>query len=237
MKNKLVDVYIASLPRQLHVIKTAKSILTNPECGSLTISLSKKFTDDEVLKVKSELNDDRVKIYITDDLKGSNEKLKYIGDGTNPYIALIDDDCIYPIDYLNTLIKGCNKYNGHVSLHGVILNPRPIKSYYRDRQVFRGLGTVLSDKEVDISASCMTLFKRHWYQNLNEWYDLVGDTSMDDIYVCYFAMKKGIRRWVLAHKEGYVVHKTQYPEDEYVFDKHRYNDKIQTDFINEYFNV
>ena len=62
---------------------------------------------------------------------------------------------------------------------------------------------------------------------------------MDDIYVNYFAKKRGIRRVVLAHNEGYLKHKEQLPEDDYVFNKYALtgNDKMQTDFINKYFNA
>ena len=93
------------------------------------------------------------------------------------------------------------------------------------------------DVEVDIASNCGSLFKREFYDNLDKWYDFCGTISMDDIYVNYFAKKKGVRRIVLAHQEGYLKHKQQFPEDNYVFDKHRYSDSVQTEFINKYFNV
>lgn len=234
---KLVDIYMASLWRQGHVVKTVKSLLQNPEVGTITISCSKKYTEEQLNYVKSELNLPNIFIYVTDDKKGSNEKLKYIHQGTNKYIALCDDDLIYPSDYLNKLILGCEKYDAHVTLHGVILNKGIINSYYRNRFVFRRLGTVDNDYEVDIAASCMCLFKRESYNDLDKLYDFCSTTSMDDIYVSYFSKKNNIRRIVLAHDEGYVKHKEQLPEDDYVFDKYRFDDKEQTDFINKFFNT
>ena len=234
---KLVDIYIASLWRQGHVVKTVKSLLLNPEVGSVTISCSKKYTEEQWKFVNDALKDSRITILRTDDAKGSNEKLKQISNGSNYYVALCDDDLIYPPDYFNKLIQGCEKYNAHVSLHGVILFKGNIMSYYHNRQVFKCLGTVDIDYVVDITASCATLFKRDFHDNLNKWYDFCSTTSMDDIYVSYFAKKKGLQRIVLAHNEGYVKHKEQFLEDEYVFDKNVNNDRVQTEFINKYFNV
>lgn len=243
MENRVVDVYIATLPRQMHILKTVASILKNPETLTITIIASERYSDTEREELKNGIIALNHGLYVpitiaySDDKKGSNEKLKYLGEGYGKYIALCDDDCIYPPDYFNTLIKGIERYNGHVSLHGVVLHPRPIRSYYRDRNVYRGLGHVMFDMEVDITASCMTMFKREWYDDLDRWYDRCSTTSMDDIYVCHFAKQKGIKRYVLAHKQGYVIHKEIRKEDNYVFDKYALtgNDKVQTDYINKYF--
>lgn len=232
--NSKVDIYIASLWRQGHVVNTVNSILLNPEAEKITISCN-LYTDEQWGYVNNELRNSKIKLHRTNNEKCSNEKLKYINNGNSPYIALIDDDLIYPSDYLKKLIDGCEKYQGHVSLHGVILNPRPIRSYYHNRIVYRGLGNVNEDVKVDIIGSGTLLFKREWYDDLDEWYDRCSNVSMDDIYVSFFARSKNIPRYVLAHKEGYLKHKEIKKEENYVFDKYVNNDKVQTDFINIYF--
>ena len=45
MKN-LVDVYMASLWRQGHIVKTVNSLLLNPELGSVTIACN-NYTDEQ----------------------------------------------------------------------------------------------------------------------------------------------------------------------------------------------
>lgn len=233
---KLVDIYMASLWRQGHVVKTVKSLLENPEVGTITIACN-NYSEEQWSFVNLELNDLKVTLHRTNNEKGSNEKLRFIGTGNNYYICLADDDLIYPSDYLDKLIQGCEKYDAMVSLHGRIIPKGIINSYYgQPITVYRSLGIVYQDVEVDIASNCGSLFKRSFYDDLNSWYDFCGTTSMDDIYVNYFAKKKGIRRIVLAHQEGYLKHKKQLPEDNYVFDKHRFDDAIQTEFINKYFN-
>ena len=236
---KLVDVYMASLWRQGHVVKTVKSLLLNPELGTITISCN-NYADEQWEFVTTELNDFRITFHRTNNEKGSNEKLRFIATGVNFYVCFADDDLIYPPDYLNKLIDGCEKYNAFVSLHGRILRRGIICSYYSDYiSSFRCLGNVANDIEVDIIGTGVSLFKRDFYDDLDKWYDFCGSTSMDDIYVNYFAKKRGIRRIVLAHNEGYLQHKQQFAEDNYVFNQYALtgNDKVQTDFINNYFNT
>ena len=88
--NKLVDIYMASLWRQGHVIKTIKSLLLNPEFGTATISCN-NYTDEQWGIVNKELNDSRIILHRTNNEKGSNEKLKFIAVGDNYYICLADD--------------------------------------------------------------------------------------------------------------------------------------------------
>jgi hypothetical protein len=233
---KLVDIYIASLWRQGHVVKTVESLLLSPEVGTITVSCN-NYTDEQWDFVSKELNDTKITLHRTNNEKGSNEKLRFIGIGSNYYICFADDDLIYPSDYLNNLIQGCEKYNAMVSLHGRLVPKGIIGSYYgQPLAMYRSLGTVEHDVEVDIAGVGASMFKREFYDDLDKWYDFCGTTSMDDIYVNYFAKKRGVRRIVLAHQEGYLKHKQQFPEDNYVFDKHRYNDRVQTEFINNYFN-
>jgi hypothetical protein len=234
-----IDIFMASLPRQLHVVETVKSLLLNPEVLTITITAN-KYSDIEFRELGLRLNaantETQIPIYLHrgDNKKESNEKLKYVGKGQGKYIGLMDDDLIVPSDYYQKMISACEQYNAMVSLHGVKLAPLPIRSYYADRQVYRGLGTVLNDMEVDIASNCGSVFKRLWYQY--NWYDCCNNISMDDIYVAYFMKIQDIKRYVIAHQEGYLKHKVQYAEDEYCFTKYTkqlgVSDKVQTNYIN-----
>lgn len=232
---KLVDIYMASLWRQGHIIKTVNSLLKNEEVATITISCN-NYTQDQWEYVTTELKNPKIIFHRTNNEKKSNEKLKYIGEGKNYYVCLADDDLIYPSDYLDTLIKGCEKYNAMVSMHGRILLKGIVDSYYKQvKNVFSHSGQVEKDVEVDIASNCGSLFKRDFYDDLNTWYDLCGNIPMDDLYVNYFAKKKGIKRVVLAHSIGYLKHKKKHPDDRYVFTEYRDNDKIQTEFYNRHF--
>ena len=248
MEDKVVDVFIASLPRQLHVVETVKTVLANPETLTITI-VANNYSDLEWKEVQKRLVDAnceyQVPIYLHrgDNAKESNEKLRFVHKGYGKYISFTDDDLCLAPTHFNYLIKGCEKYNAYVSLHGAVLNPLPIGSYYRDRSVFRGLKTVLFDTPVDIASNCGSLFKREFFGNdiLSKQYDLAPTVGMDDILMATLCKIHGIKRYVLAHQEGFMKHKIQYPEDDYCFDKYTkvlgVSDKVQTDYINRYWRM
>jgi len=231
----LVDVYIASLWRQGHCVKTIKSFLCQQELGTITVSCN-NYTDDQWTYVKNIILDPRVTFVRTQNEKGSNEKLRFIGDGTNHYLCLADDDIIYPRDYLHKLIDACDKHNAYVGLHGRVLPNRKIKSYYNDyKVVYRALRTVIKDREVDIVSNCGSLFKRSFFDDLDSWYGQCSTTSMDDLHTNRHAKDNGIKRMVIAHKRNYLKHKIQVPIDDYVYERYKNNDLVQTDFVNQYF--
>ena len=237
---KKVDIYIAALWRQGFVKVTVDSLKNQPEFGTATITCN-NHTDaqwQEMLDYRGE--DNRIILHRHDNEKCSNEKLRYVANGINPYMGFFDNDLIYPPDYLAKLMAGVDKYQAMVGLHGVVLKTGLIQSYYRDRHVFRGLMAVDKDYEVNIASNCGIMFNREWFtkSELSEWYERVNNVSMDDLYVAYFMKEKGIKCVVLAHEEGYTKHKQQFPEDDYVFDKHAKvvgGDVIQTAFINDYY--
>ena len=243
MENKVVDVFIASLPRQLHVVETVKSILANPETLTITITAN-NYSDLEWRELQKRLNANveyQVPIYLHrgDNKKEANEKLKFVNKGYGKYVSYVDDDLVLAPTHFQYLIQGCEKYNAYVSLHGAILNPLPLGSYYRDRSVYRGLKTVLFDTPVDIASNCGSLFKREFFDEkfYATVYNNAPTVGMDDLLMAVACQQRGIPRYVLAHKEGYMKHKIQYPEDDYCFNKYTkvlgVSDKVQTDYLNK----
>ena len=233
-----VDCFCASLWRQGHVINSVNTLRQQPEFGTAHITCN-NWTDEQWQYINAELGtDDRIFLHRHDNEKGSNEKLRYLSQGSNNFICLFDDDLLYPDDYLMKMISGSTLYNAYVSLHGVILAQRPIRSYYRDRQVFRGLGTVLFDQEVDIASNCGSVFQRQFYPKgeIESWYDRCTEISCDDIWTNMWSKKCGVIRMVLKHREGYLKHKTQYESDDYCFNKYTkqlgITDTFQTKLIN-----
>lgn len=244
MEDKVVDVFIASLPRQLHVVETVKSILANPETLTITITAN-NYSDLEWREVQKRLVNANVEyqvpIYLHrgDNKKEANEKLKFVSKGYGKYVSYVDDDLVLAPTHFQYLIQGCEKYNAYVSLHGAILNPLPLGSYYRDRSVFRGLKTVLFDTPVDIASNCGSLFKREFFDEkfYATVYNNAPTVGMDDLLMAVACQQRGIKRYVLAHSEGYMKHKIQYPEDDYCFNKYTkvlgVSDKVQTDYLNK----
>ena len=232
-----VDMYMAALWRGGHVVVTANSLLSQPELKSLTICCN-FFTDDQFEYVRKALSDKRVILHRTNNEKGSNEKLRFIHTGTAKYIALADDDLIYPDGYLFKMIHGCNIHNGAVSLHGGVLTRFPIIHYYGGRKKYSWNMTVTEDTPVDILGNGFVLFRREWFSKdeLKEIYDSAPAVSMDDIILSLRFKQKQIPTYVLRHGSRYARHKQLNSSDMYVYDAYKNNDTTQVEYINTMYN-
>lgn len=235
----MVDVYMASLWRDAHIIKTVNSILTNAEVSIVTVSCN-NYTDSQWNIVDKLIGtNNKVTLHRTNNEKGSCEKFKFINNGTSEYVAFVDDDLIYPSDYFSYLISGSKLYDdAYVSLHGRHMKRTPISNYYKDHdKVYRSLGEVASDiLKIDIISTGASLFKRNSFNNLSEWYNFVTFPNMDDIYASYFANISNVPMVVLKHNIGYLYHKEINETDNYVYDRYKHNCQFQTNFINSHFD-
>jgi GT2 family glycosyltransferase len=231
-----VDMYMASLWRDGHVIQTIKSLLKQPELKTLTVVLN-NYTDEQAAQVEEafEPEQDRIRLIRGNNAKCSNEKFHYMYTGTAKYIAFADDDIIYPEDYLMKLIAGCNVHEAAVSLHGGRLREFPTKKYYNGgRKMFSWNVLVSEDTKVDIIGNGVGLFKREWFtkKELKGLYDKAPAVSMDDIILSCELAKKGIERYVIAHMPRLVHHKIIRQADNYVYDRYKNTDSFQVGYIN-----
>ena len=238
-----VDVHMASLWRGGHIVKTAASLFSQPELHTLFVTLN-NYTDEQYrnvcasLKAMAQENDKKVVIRRAKNKKGSNEKLSQLAKSKSKYIAFADDDIIYPADYLLRLINGCNIHNAAVSFHGGVLREWPCKKYYDGGREMKSWNISLDkDTPVDILGTGVGLLKRVWFTE-DEWRELYNgapEISMDDIYLSCILAQKGIGRFVLEHPGRCITIKPAEPEDGYVYDQYRDNDKAQVAWINEHY--
>ncbi len=227
-----VDVYMASMYRNKHVLKTVETLLKNPEVGSITVVLN-KYTDKQYDEVAPELKKMGCIVHRGDNSKGCGHKVQYAGEGKGEYVSFCDDDMLYPEDYFKVLIGKLNSLNGFVGTGGRILKPGKVKNYYKEKQRgFKALLDVEGDHEVDVVATCGCLFKREWFDNLGEWFSRIEHPNMTDVYVGFFVWECGVKKYVIEHKEGWLKHKEKEEGDNYIWDAHRNNCKEETDFVN-----
>ena len=236
-----VDVHMAALWRGGHVVKTAESLLQNPELATLFITLN-AFTPQQfketkdAIKVLSERYGKNVVIRKGTNKKGSNEKLSQLPKSTAKYIAFADDDIVYPENHLMRLIAGCNVHNAAVSLHGAVLRRWPIKKYYNGDREMKSWNIGLdADTRVDIIGTGVCLLKREWLtaDELKDLYTSAPEVSMDDIIVSCLLSRKSIPRYVLEHLSGAITLKPNDPSDAYVYDRYKNDDAAQVEYINE----
>lgn len=232
----LVDIYIASLWRGGHVVKTLQSLLKCPEFGSATV-VCNNYTDNQIEQVrKSMKNNPKITFIKGDNKKGCSEKFKFIGNGSAKYIGIIDDDLTVDNKYLTRLITKADKYNAVVSYHGKTLKTERATNYHAHRQEFYHCRhDVINDHIVDIIGSGVCLFHRDLFPNIAKIYDSIKFSNMSDIYLSAYAMLRGVKRIVISHPAGCIKAKLKEEGDNFIFDERRNNCELETQFINKIF--
>ncbi|WQJ53288.1 MAG: hypothetical protein [Wendovervirus sonii] len=231
-----VDVYMASIWRDGHVINTVKSIINQYPVRTVTISAN-NFTDIQIQQLKDNINSNKLIIKETDNKKGSNEKLKFINEGVAKYVAFCDDDLIYFNGYFEKMIKKCEELKGAVSYHGSKFIKFPIKSYYQDRNVYCYNKDIKNNIQVDVIGNGVSLFKREFLteHDYTELYNNAPEISMDDILISYILKLKGYKLYVISHNINEVINKEIKKNEQSVYLTYNNNCKIQTIYINEKF--
>lgn len=161
-----------------------------------------------------------------------NDKFYFMDKVKKGYHILIDDDLIYPKDFVQKLIKGCKKYQNKavVGFHGRIMERLPIASYYADSVQYPCLYEVKENITVDtLGTGCLC-----YHTDLGIVIDYgVLEPFMSDIHFSLHCKKKDIPMIVLEHKGEWIKH---YPINmrETIFSLEQKKDYIQTNYINAY---
>ena len=234
-----VDVHMASLWRDGHLLKTLGTLCQQPETATIFVTLN-NYTQEQYNKTMEGIKElvckygKRIVTRRAKNQKGSNEKLSQLPKSTAPYIAFADDDLLYSHDYFLRLIHGIRIHDAAVSFHGSNLNEFPTKKYYSGRRIFSFNATVEADAPVDLIGSGVALFRREWFstEELKALYADAPAVSMDDIILSCALSQKGISRWVLEHPFGLIRTKDPKPEDCYVYDQYKNNDSAQVEYVN-----
>jgi hypothetical protein len=191
----MITAQIASVPSRINSLqKTVESIL--PQVTFLFVALNgyediPKFLVDNP-KIKNVLMDNRfcdsAKFYDIEERQG--------------YIFTIDDDLVYPKTYVQDMIKGIDKFNCVVTLHGRTY-PRPFTNYYRLEHNYRCLNPLDKNAYVDVGGTGVMA----WHSDrLKVKFSDFKLPNMADIWMSKIAHEQKVPIMVLAHKINYLQH-------------------------------
>ena len=241
-----VDVHMASLWRGGHILKTVESVMKQPELNQIYATLN-NYTDEQFEYATKELDalskqyGKKINIRRGDNAKRSNEKMAQLYKSKAKYIAMCDDDIVYPTAYFMRMIQGCQANNAMVSWHGGTFVEWPLTRYYNhgSRHCLSWQREFKEDTPCDILGNVFTFFRRDMFTDAEykQLYEEAGTCSMDDIYMGCLAAKKGIPRIVLWHfyEPGNPlcpIHKEMFESDHYVYDQYKNHDPEQVEYLN-----
>lgn len=211
---------IASIPeREQFLKKTVESIYNQVDVINLYLN---NYTHNPFE------NDTKINVVFGDNSKGDAGKFFFV-DECDGYYFTMDDDLIYPPNYIKETIDNYN--GGVVTYHGRSFDKFPIQSYYKSAtKKFRCLDNQENDEIVQVGGTGVMMFHTRL---INLPFEIFIFPNMADVFVAIFCKMSNIEIECLKHEKGFI--KYQNIGENTIFAKESKNDSRQTTLINKYF--
>jgi len=149
----------------------------------------------------------------------------------NGYYFSLDDDLIYPPDYIDRMIKAIEIFDREaiITNHGRVIPDREIRSYYRDtRAPYHFNNRVQGFHPVHIGGTGVMGFHTDTFRpDLSK----MPRKNMADLYIADQAQDKGIPIIVQPHSSDWIKQNSYIDQRKSIFARNRTNDFHQTQLI------
>ena len=214
----MITVKIASIPERISQLEvTIESFLKKVD--SIQIYLN------NYSSIPSFLNHKKICVFTSQEYgdKGDIGKFYQI-EKEDGYILTIDDDLIYPPDYVDSMIRKIDFYQRKVLIcvHGNILPRQKLASYYKDKQGIHFEKELLKDIRVDIPGTGTLGFHT---DNIKISQQIFLSPNMTDIWLAVHAKQNDIPIISVERSNNWIVQARGE-----VFQKSIYQISFQKDF-------
>lgn len=144
----------------------------------------------------------KIQCFSSYDLK-DNGKFYGLKDAKDELYFTLDDDILYPDDYVVNTLKAIKTYPGCiVTYHGRRLKGQGISYYRGGHKAFRCLGEVTYDADIDIPGTGCAAWETDKFCPRNLWSD--KRQRMSDVLLGEAAAEAKVRVVVIQHKLGWM---------------------------------
>lgn len=129
-----------------------------------------------------------------------NGKFYFVPEPGEPdeYYFTVDDDLVYPKDYVSVTLKNMDKYPGQIiSYHGRKLLGVG-RRYYRDHKAYRCLGSLSEDVSVDVPGTGVAAWNTKYFKPSTLWNSPYK--KMSDLVLAKEAAQEGVGIVCCAHR-------------------------------------
>jgi len=147
------------------------------------------------------------------------------------FMFLLDDDLIYPPDYVQKMIKAIQEFDCIITLHGRLLIGEGL-NYYKAHKSFHCLGTVQESIVIDVAGTGVAAFDTRYFHPKK----LASDSRlrMSDLLFSLEAAKEQKQIGVLQHKAGWIKHINN---RETIFDTESKDCRIQNEIADQIYKL
>lgn len=156
----------------------------------------------------------------------------YGAEQINGYHFTIDDDLIYPADYVATMIAAIERYERRVvvSLHGRSFPPGHIRSYYHGATGrYSCLRTLSNDVFVHVVGTGVLAYHT---DTIRIPFEIFQATNMADVWFSVYCQEKKVPRLVVKHQVGWIKDSGKYDQFTSIYHKNVNDDAFQTNMVN-----
>ena len=217
---------VASYKRINSLIKTIESIYH--QCDEINICLNNYDGD-----IPKQFLDEKINLIFTDNSKGDAFKFLNL-ENSDGYYLTIDDDLIYPPNYVEYMISNCKKYNNKkiITLHGKNFDEFPIISYYNSKkQIYHFLDEQNKDIKVQYGGTGVMCFHTSLLKTSIEYFKY---PNMADVWIGNLAKNNNLEIICVSRPKNFI---TQIGQTETIYNSYSNNDKIQTNLVNLTYSV
>jgi len=218
-------VNVASFNRIDSLLRTVDSIYD--QCDELNI-----FLNDFNGELPSKFLDDKINIYFSDNRYGDALKFAKLEESEGYYLT-IDDDLIYPKNYVEYMVARCKEYSNQrvITLHGKNFSSFPIQSYYKSHsEYYHCLLPMRKNVMVQFAGTGVLCFHTSLMKIPLDFFKL---PNMADIWVGKYCKENDIKIICITHPKDFLRYQEQ---KETIYDTFSKNDKIQTLVTNSIYN-
>ena len=215
---------VASHNRIESLVKSLESIID--QCDVINVTLNSH--DGDIPEI---LYHDKINLILSDNSLGDAMKF-YMLDKSDGYFLTIDDDLIYPPNYVEYMITKCKEYGNTrvMTLHGRNFSSFPITSYYRSAtERYACLNTVNKNVLVQFGGTGVMCFHTDLFK---VGIDYFMAPNMADVWIGRYCLDNKIEILCLRHESGFIKY---IPQKTTIYDQESKSDKIQTDLVNGLF--
>jgi len=218
-------VNVASYNRIGSLVNTINSIYD--QCDEINI-----FLNDHIGEIPEKLLDSKINLFFSDNSYGDALKFGKLMESDGYYLT-IDDDLIYPPNYVNYMVSRCKEYSNKrvITLHGRNFPSFPINSYYNSySENYHCLKPQTKNVLVQFGGTGVMCFHTNLMKIPINFFLY---PNMADIWIGKYCIENNIEIICITHSGDFLKYQ---PQKSTIYDTESKSDGIQTKIINEIFN-
>lgn len=164
--------------------------------------------------------------------RADNAKFKALDWFDEPcFMFLLDDDLIYPPDYVQKSIEAIEQFGCIITYHGRQLLGTGL-NYYKAHKGFHCLGKVAENEVIDVAGTGVTAFSTEYFHPKG----LANspDLKMSDLVFSLAAARQGKQIGVIKHESGWIKHINN---RETIFDTESKDCRIQNEIADKIYKL